>query len=177
MYPTRAAMLLLSGLVAAGCQTTPSGEYYVLGDPRVQHAQRVRGFKCTPGNCKVEVEKNLDSLGRALCPVTLNPDVLDVRMGGGPRKAQKVVFSIDTDYPFKFVDPRVPGAKHPVRIKSGGDPFDAGSAPVVDPKGKKLELLLREMPSNNSLVEFGLLVARDQVALSYCAEIDPWMVD
>jgi hypothetical protein len=175
MYPIRAVMLLLSGLVAAGCQTTPSGEYHVLGDPRVQHAQRVRGFKCTPGNCKVEVEKNQDWLGRALCPVTLNPDVLDVRIGGGPRKAQKVAFSIDQTYPFKFVDPREPGAKHPVRIKSGGDPFVAKSASVTL-NGKKLELELREMPSN-SLVEFGLLVARDQDVLSYCAEIDPWMVD
>jgi len=169
------ALVVLAAALVSACTTTPSNEFVPIGDPRVQHAQRVKGSKCTPGNCRVEVVRNSDWLDRPICPVTVDVEILDIRMAGGPRVGQKVVFSIPQHYPYRFVAPTESGARYPIRIKSGTDPFVDKSARVPGP-GKMLELDLKATPSND-LVEYGLLVARDEQPLSYCAEIDPWMVD
>lgn len=126
--------------------------------------------KCSAGNCKVNVTVSDDGTH---CAGQVDIQVLDVRLGGHPRRGEKVEFSLPGGSPYKFVETAVSG-RSPLWIKSGADPFV--SVPTVQSSGKKLVAELKEVRSGD-LIEYGIRFARDQSPLQYCLDVDPWMVD
>jgi hypothetical protein len=169
MTTAKACLAVACTIVLAGCGTHPVHHGAAVPDAR---ASRVAVAKCTPGNCKVPITVIETADG---CAGSIALDVIDVRMGGIDRTGQKVEFTLPGGSGYRFAgDSAQPGWKPAFWIKSGPDPFVG--APRVKANGKVLEGELKPRGSGG-IIEYGVRFARDQTSISYCADIDPWMVD
>jgi len=169
MTTARACLAVACTVLLAGCGTHPVQHSAAGQDAR---ASRAKVAKCTPGNCKVPITVIETGDG---CGGSIALDVIDVRMGGIDRTGQKVEFTLPVGSGYRFAgDSALPGWRPPFWIKSGPDPFVG--ALRVKANGKVLEGELNPRGSGG-LVEYGVRFARDQTPISYCADIDPWMVD